>query len=168
MDADASGQRHDEGHLSELQKAQKDLLWSGYMEDRTQARHVDTLTTSAVSTVLLLSSALTAVITLDGEINGADLALCWIIVILGALTTLFSISFLMRHDLLMRQAQIWKRELDRLFFADKGYGISLLAANRAEIEWHLGRYYLLSRLFWIVISVFITIAGIILIFKAIA
>jgi hypothetical protein len=170
MDADVSGHRHNEGDLSELEKVQKDLLWSSFVEYRTQARHIDTLTTTAVSTVLLLSSALTAVITLDDRVDNGDLSLCLIIMILGGLTTLFTLSFLVRHELVIHLAEIYRRELDRLFFWDRGCVTGLLATERAAFKEHqkLARYPHLTLLFWTVVSLFITIAGITLTARAMA
>jgi hypothetical protein len=93
-----------------------------------------------------------------------------IIAILGALTTLFTLSFLVRHELVIRLAETLRCELDRLFFSGKGYAFGLLAAERAAFERHqkLARYPHLTLLFWIVISLFITMAGITLTITAIA
>jgi hypothetical protein len=173
MDSNVTDER-----LSDVEKVQKDLLWESYAELRTQARHVETLRTNAVSTVLVLTSALIAVITVDGKPIHDYWELCLSIAILGVLTTVFSILFLLRYEVCVQKAGKCLDELDRLFVTHRGYSINLRTIHKEvhehHLEWREGfRTRVLFRFafhrthaFWVLVPVVITAAGIFLSLKS--
>jgi hypothetical protein len=118
--ARALGPQPDDQGLSDLAKIQKDLLWGEYVELRTHARHAEMVRVNAVNFVLLLTSALVAVITLDKTIGHADLALCLIIAAIGFFSIGFSLLYLDRYTRHITTAIHVREELDRLFFAKEG------------------------------------------------
>src|SRR5688500_18613845 len=84
-------------NVTELEKVQKDLLWNEYTELRTHQRHTETVRTSALSVVLLITSALTTVVTVDKAINRAALPLCLIITAVGLFSIPFSLLYVHRY-----------------------------------------------------------------------
>ena len=178
MEAGASGPQRDEGHLSDLAKIQKDLLWGEYTELRNHTRHAETVRINAVNFVLLLTSALVAVVTLDKAINRADLALSVIITGIGLFSTGFSILYLDRYEKHRAEAMCVREELDRLFFGREGLSRSISALHTAadtrratpavtpagrvkrkviRLVTGVARD---SHLFWIIMPVFVSITGI--------
>jgi hypothetical protein len=179
---EAEGARRCQGDqpLSEVVLAQKELLWGEYTELRTHARHAETVRTSAVNFVLPVTSALVAVITRDGKIDGADFSLCCIVTGVGVSSTVYCVLFVARYEKHRAQAECVRAELDCLFFVGRGMAKSL-ATLRQEGEAHVsgatgdrllrlkaatirgaGKVALSSHAFWVVMPAIVSVIGIFL------
>lgn len=154
---------------NEITKDQKDLLWGLYLEYHTHSRHIETLNTSAVSYMLLVSSALITVITYDRTINLYDLPLCIIVSFLGLITGLFSASYIERYFRYREESEQILANLDSFLF--EGKAPTTLAQLRDDADkahysagWSswVAKIAVSSHLFWLVLPIVVFIVGVFL------
>ena len=161
-------------------KLQKELLWGDYLELLTQSRHVESVRSNAVNLVLVMTSALAALITFDKTINLTDLLPSLIIAVVGLFSTTFSLAYLERYEKNKRRAAVVRTELDRRFFAHGRLGSGLAELReRADLatpsrsDERTGRIYYrvlaaakkttgTTHLFWVVMPMFVSLIGIVL------
>ncbi|HEY3868778.1 MAG TPA: hypothetical protein VGM10_10535 [Actinocrinis sp.] len=153
--------------LSDRAKVRKDLLWGMYTDLRTHARHAETLRANVVNFMLLIASALIAVITKDGKVSRSDLPLCLALVVVGILGLAFAASYTELFERNRRRAAMLRTALDDEFLAD---GITIAALLReADEQHHSNRLYRWSRrvtgstqIFWPALAALVTISGLVL------
>jgi hypothetical protein len=104
--------------IDEIAKVRKELLWNLSQERRNQARHSETLRSNISNYILLASSGLVAIITSDHKFGHWDLAMSLLLVVIGALGTLFTILYTERYHRNRRRASCLLKELDAIFFAE--------------------------------------------------
>jgi len=144
--------------VSDELKIQKDLLWGMYSDVRTHARHAETLRANTVNLVLLVASALTAVITSDGHVERHELPVCLVIVAVGLAGLAFAGSYRLRAERL-------RSVLDAWFFASAEQTIAhVLAASDGSHE--ASRVYRWTRRltgsthrFWLVVPTLVIVGG---------
>jgi hypothetical protein len=153
-------------HLSDIEKARKDLLWGMYQEMRTHARHAETLRSSVISYTLVLTSALIVVITFDKKVNHADVLLCAAIAIIGLVSTGFAASYAELYHRNRLRAEEFRNLLDTLFFGGECYTIAKLLYD-ADCKHEDHKFYRWSRQrtgsthgFWLVPPILVFSAGI--------
>ena len=156
-------------HVSGISKIQKDILWGMYLDVRSHARHNEIMRSNAVNFVLVIASALIAVITFDKEINRYDLPLCFIVVIMGLISSLFSASF---TELVLRnktRAVYFLQQLDDPFFKDQAEITLTQIQAKADDQHRKTKLYRWSRritasthVFWFVPPLVVFAIGILL------
>ena len=159
-------------HLSDIEKARKDLLWGMYLEMRTHARHAETLRSNAINFTLVLTSALIVVITFDKKLNHADVLLCAAITVLGLVSTGFAASYAELFYRNRQRAEEFRNRLDTLFFDGECYTVAKLL-KEAKDNHEKRKVYRWSRRitgsthgFWLVTPILVFLAGIILTISA--
>jgi hypothetical protein len=105
-------------HMSDEVKVQKDLLWGVYLDIRTHARHAETLRSNAVNYVLVIGSALVAVILSDQRVDPGDLPLCLAVVLDGLFGLAFVSSYTELYQRNRRRAERFRDLLDHRFFSE--------------------------------------------------
>jgi hypothetical protein len=150
--------------LSEEKKARKDLLWGMYTDLRAHARHAEMLRSSVVNFMIVVASVLIAVIANDGHVAGNELALCLVIVVVGALGLAFAASYTELYARNRSRAVRIRTTLDDEFFAGGETIVSLLGA--ADKQHEVGALYRWSRRltgsthrFWFVLPSLVLVAG---------
>ena len=157
---------------------QKELLWGEYLELLAQSRHVETVRTNAMNLVLVMASALAALITFDRAIDLTDLFPSLIIAVVGLFSSVFSLAYLARYDKNKRRAARVRTELDRRFFANGNLGLGLadlraeadLATPRSERSERTTRIYHrvlaaaerttgTTHMFWVAMPMFVALLG---------
>jgi hypothetical protein len=153
--------------LSDEMKTRKDLLWGMYTDLRAHARHAETLRSSVVNFMIVVASVLIAVIANDGHVTGNELALCLMIVVVGALGLAFAASYTELYERNRSRAVRIRTTLDEEFFARGETIASLLAA--ADKQHEVGALYRWSRRltgsthrFWFVLPSLVLVAGLVL------
>jgi positive regulator of sigma E activity len=169
MDEDSASTTHEVQTDAESSKIQKDLPWGTYIELRTQARHAETLRANVINYLLLITSVLLTVITLDKEVKRNDLVLCLVVVFIAVLALLFSASYTTQFGINRRRAQIARDELDRRFFLDQQLNLDAIKSE-GEKEWKkkfkslawLSRAVGTSHVFWFLLPLLVLIVGVVL------
>jgi hypothetical protein len=77
----------------EESKAERELLWAMHEDVRTHSRHAETLRAEAVSVVIVVASALIAVVTADEKINHSDIGMTATVAVLGLFGLAFAASY---------------------------------------------------------------------------
>lgn len=151
--------------LSDEAKVRKDLLWGMYTDLRAHARHAETLRSSVVNFMIVVSSVLIAVIANDGHVAGSELALCLVIVVVGLLGLAFAASYTELYERNRSRAVGIRTALDDEFFVDAKTIASLL--ETADKQHEVGLLYRWSRQitgstqrFWFVLPSLVLVAGI--------
>jgi hypothetical protein len=106
-------------NVSDTVKIQKDILWGMYLDAHNHARHIETMRSNAVNFVVVIATALIAIITFDQMLNRYDLPLCFILIIIGLMGTAFSASFTEEYFRYTHQVKFFRKELDDSFFEGK-------------------------------------------------
>jgi len=151
--------------VSDELKIQKDLLWGMYSDVRTHARHAETLRANTVNLVLLVASALTAVITSDGHVERHELPVCLVIVAVGLAGLAFAGSYTELCHRNRLRAERLRSVLDAWFFASAEQTIAhVLAASDGSHE--ASRVYRWTRRltgsthrFWLVVPTLVIVGG---------
>ena len=154
---------------SDLLKVQKDLWWGLYQDMRSHSRHAETLRASAVNYMLVVASALIAVITFDDQINRFDLPLSLIISIIGLISALFSASYTELYYRNRERAGHIRKHLDKAIFIDRGSASLSEILEEADATHQKTKTYRWSRritgsthLFWLVPPLVVLAIGIVL------
>jgi hypothetical protein len=157
---------------SGLEKAQRDLLWGMYVDLRTHARHAETLRANAGGLVLVVASALVALIASDKNVGHPDVPLAVVIVLAGFSGLLFSLSYTELYERNRKRAYSLRKTLDGRYFADPDRSILGLLKNSDE-EHHGTAIYRLGRKrtgsaiwFWLVVPTLVTGVGVVLLYFA--
>nr|WP_062342820.1 hypothetical protein [Herbidospora sakaeratensis] len=104
--------------VADRDKAQRDLLWGMYTDTRAHARHAETLRANAVNIVIVVSSAMVAVITsTGGEVNRDDLPLTLLLVLVGFIGLAFAAAYTELYHRNRLRAEWLRAILDERFFA---------------------------------------------------
>ena len=157
-------------NIPDIKKIQKDLLWGAYEESRTQARHSEDVRSTAINYVLVFTSALIILITLDKKIARDDLRLSLIVVFLGLFAALSSASYVERYSRNRLRANGFRNALDELFFNEKGvHGLSAIsesadqqaAMENRPLKW-AQKVSGSTHYFWLGIPVLVLVVGIFL------
>jgi len=156
-------------NVSDIAKIQKDLLWGLYLDVRNHSRHNEILRSNAVNFVLVMASALIAVITFDKQIDRYDLPLCFIVGVMGLIGTLFSASFTELYFRNRTRAAYFLQQLDDAFFAEPAEVTLAQIQSNADEEHRNTRIYRWSRritgsthIFWLVPPLVVLMIGILL------
>lgn len=111
----------------------KDLLWGLYLDVRAHARHAEVLRSTAVNYLLIITSALVALILSDGSIERDELALCLAVPVVGLFGLGFVASYTELYQRNRRRAEHLRTYLDDEFMSGDGVTLGgLLAAPDEE------------------------------------
>jgi len=153
---------------NEQVKVQKDLLWGLYIELRNHARHSELLRARVNNYVLLVSSILITLTTVDKEVNRDDLSLTLIMILVGIVGTAFSFSYTERYDRNRARAFHIIKQIDSIFFEGKS-SKTLNALNVQADGQHFKSvsYKIIKKLsnthwFWITLPLSVSFIGFIL------
>ena len=160
-------------NISDISKIQKDILWGVYLDLHNQSRHNEILRSNAVNFVLVMASALIAVITFDKDINRYDLPLCVLVVIIGLIGSLFSTSFTELTVRDKRRGRYILHHLDDSYFKNQAKITLAQIQENADEEQHKTTVYRWGRritgsahIFWLVPPLGVLVIGILLTFLA--
>lgn len=158
--------------VDEHKKIQKDLLWGLYQEYRNHARHTETLRSNVNNYVMLISSALITVVTFNDKIDRSDLPLSLIIVLLGFVGALFSVSYTERYNRHRLRASKIRKQLDKMFFpTDGGINIKILRDEADDLNsqfmgFDLVRKFAGTHFFWVILPLVVFLIGLFLAYLA--
>lgn len=149
-------------------QAQRELLWGMYTDIRAHARHAETLRANAVNLVLVVASALIAVITSDGHVDRDELPVSLVVALVGAIGLAFAASYTELYQRNRRRAERLRAVLDDRFFVagDPAIGEVLATSDRHHQSTRL--YRRTRRLtgstqrFWMVVPTIVIVAGAVL------
>jgi Ca2+/Na+ antiporter len=176
MDEDPASTTHEVQTNAEISEIQKDLLWGTYIELRTQARHAETLRANVINYLLLITSVMLTVITLDKEVKQNDLLLCLVVVFIAVLAVLFSASYTTQYGINRTRARIARDELNCRFFVQpqlnleqqqlsldtvKSEGTARWEEQFKPLAW-VSRVVGTSHVFWFLLPLFVLIVGVVL------
>jgi len=168
--------------LTDIEKMQKEILWSLFQEYKIHARHVETIRTSVANYMLLAASVLITIIIFDKQINLIDLPLSILVTLIGSGGALFSFLYFNQYAKNITRAKRILNEIDELFFINQSLNTleelkkSADQYRREEFEKEsfLGIALLLSRktlrtthLFWTLLPTAIFFLGLILTFLSV-
>jgi hypothetical protein len=156
------------GELSDVVKAQKDLLWGMYTDVRAHARHAETLRSNVVNFMVVVASVLIAVIANDARVSRPELPLSLAIVLVGLLGIAFAASYTELHERNRKRAMRLRAALDDEFFSGGCNTIASLL-DEADEPHEAGRLYRWSRgltgstqRFWFLLPALILASGLLL------
>ncbi len=185
LDQDSSDQNTEipnkNRQLQDVEKVQKEILWSLFQEYRIHARHIEIIRANVANYMLVVASALITVITFDKRINRFDLPLSILVCAIGLSGVLFSFLYFNQYAKYVTRAQKILTEIDRLFFTNQSQKTLHDLRKEAAIHRHeeldqaiLGKALFLSKktvrtthLFWVLLPVVIFLVGSLLIFLSI-
>ncbi|GLW90408.1 hypothetical protein [Actinokineospora globicatena] len=151
--------------LSDEAKVRKDLLWGMYTDARAHARHAETLRTNVVNFVIVVASALIAVIANDGNVTKRDLPLCLVIMVVGVIGVGFSASYTELHERNRRRAVAFRTSLDDEYFQGESNTIAGVLA-RSDEEHRNSRLHRRVRMvigstqrFWLIVPILLATTG---------
>jgi hypothetical protein len=150
------------------QQAQKDLLWGLYTDVRNHARHAETLRANAVSVVLLITTALIALVTSDGHVVTDELPICFLITLVGLVGLAFAGSYTELYERNWWRAKRIRTALDARFFSAGDPTLQELLATSDPIHQARWSYRWTRRLtgsarqFWLVVPLLVATAGVVL------
>jgi hypothetical protein len=155
-------------NISDKHKSQKDLLWGMYSDIRAHARHAETLRSNAVNYVLVIASALVAVILSDRKVESAELWLCMAVAMIGLFGLAFVASYTELYQRNRRRVELLRNLLDRRFFSDMDTTVAEVLQD-ADKSHEATRLYRWSRgvtgsshRFWMLLPVFVITVGVLL------
>jgi hypothetical protein len=154
------------------QQAQKDLLWGMYTDIRAHARHAETLRANAVNIVLVVSSALIAVIASDGRVTRDELPLSLLLVFVGAIGLAFAAAYTELYQRNWYRAERLRAVLDERYFSTGDPAIEEVLTASDQFHQDSGFYRWTRRLtgstqrFWLVVPSLVVVTGIALVFVA--
>ncbi|MFE9579527.1 hypothetical protein ACFYO1_24280 [Nocardia sp. NPDC006044] len=151
--------------MSDKAKAQKDLLWSLYADIRVHARHAEALRSNAVNYVLVIASALTAVVLADRRVERAELPLCLAVVLIGLFGLAFVASYTELYQRNRRRAERIRKLLDNRYFTGGDVSLSKILHEADQVH-ETTRLYRWSRRttgsshrFWLLLPVVVVVVG---------
>lgn len=149
-------------------QAQKDLLWGLYLDVRAHARHAEMLRSTAVNYILVITSALVALILSDGSIERAEFPLCSAVPVIGLFGLGFVASYTELYQRNRRRAEHLRGVIDDLFFSDADTTLTSLL-DTADQQHQATLLYRWSRQitgsshwFWMVLPLLIVVVGVLL------
>jgi hypothetical protein len=146
--------------------ARRRLLWDVLAEHRNQGRHSETLRSSVAGYTLAIASALVTIITHDG-VDGDDLPLSILVVVVGVVGGLFSAAYTERYHRNRRRADVLLSELDVITEHAGRKPVLMLKADADLEQQSKLRFWLLRRWanahwLWLLFPIAITLLGIVL------
>lgn len=151
--------------MSDKIKTQKELLWCMYSDIRAHARHAETLRSNAVNYVLVIASALVAVILSDRKVESTELPLCLAVALIGLFGLAFVASYTELYQRNRRRAERLRNLLDLHFFSDSDTTVTEVLKD-ADKSHEATRLYRWSRRvtgsshrFWMLLPVLVIAVG---------
>ncbi|MFI6503796.1 hypothetical protein [Nonomuraea typhae] len=157
---------------SSRQQTQKDLLWGMYTDIRAHARHAETWRANAVNIVLVVSSALIAVIASDGQVKRDELPVSLLLVFIGFIGLAFAAAYTELYQRNRYRAEHLRAVLDERFFT-AGDPSLVEVLTTSDTLHQAGTFYRWTRRltgstqrFWLVVPSLVLVTGITLVFVA--
>ncbi|WP_155352973.1 hypothetical protein [Acrocarpospora macrocephala] len=146
-------------------QAQKDLLWGMYSDMRAHARHAETLRANAVNIVLVVASALVAVIAADGNLRRDELPVSLLVIFIGVIGLAFAAAYTELYQRNRRRAERFRAVLDERFFVADDPTITEVLNASDERHQATSFYRWTRRLtgstqrFWLVVPALVIVTG---------
>lgn len=141
--------------MTDERKIVKDLLFALYSENVIQCRHHESQRATVTSSIIAIDTIIIGLITFDKAINGIDIPLAVLLIILGIFGATFTLKHYERYSLCVERLRQYRKELDEQF----GNNEILRLKNIAD-ERHAKRFPNLIRYthhkFWIFLHIIIT------------
>lgn len=149
--------------------AQRDIVWGLYLDVRAHARHAEVLRSTAVNYVLVIASALVALILSDGSIERAELPLCFAVGVIGLFGIGFVASYTELYQRNRRRSEYLRSVLDSLAFPDTDVTLTSMLdssdkQHRATSLYRWSRRVTgSSHRFWMTLPLFVIAVGVLLV-----
>ncbi|MFI6477614.1 hypothetical protein ACIBH1_06770 [Nonomuraea sp. NPDC050663] len=146
-------------------QAQKDLLWGMYTDMRAHARHAETLRANAINIVLVVASALVAIIASDGNLKRDEVPASMLVVFIGVIGLAFAAAYTELYQRNRRRAEAFRTLLDERYFATGDPALAEVLKSSDQRHQATSFYRLTRRAtgstqrFWMVVPALVIVTG---------
>ena len=129
---------------SQRSKTENELFWSLHSDMRTHARHAEMLRSNAVNYVLVIATALIAIILSDRKVDFSESLLGLTVVIVGMFGLIFVASYTELYQRNRRRAERIRRLIDNRVFPNSATSLTKIIGE-ADVDHEATPLYLWSR-----------------------